>query len=47
MPIEMHANPMMTVIALLLAGFGKALSGEEEEESPQGALAPQPGMLTT
>ena len=47
MPIEMHANPMMTVIALLLAGFGKALSGEEEEERPQGVLTPQPALLTT
>ena len=47
MPIEMHANPMMTVIALLLAGFGKALSGEEEEERPQGVLNPQPALLTT
>ena len=47
MPIEMHANPMMTVIALLLAGFGKALSGEEEEDRPQGVLTPQPALLTT
>jgi hypothetical protein len=47
MPIEMHANPMLTVIALLLAGFGKALSGEEEEERPQGVLTPQPALLTT
>ena len=47
MPIEMHANPMMTVIALLLAGFGKALSGGEEEERPQGVLNPQPALLTT
>ena len=47
MPIEMHANPMMTVIALLLAGFGKALSGAEEEERPQGVLNPQPALLTT
>jgi hypothetical protein len=38
---------MMTVIALLLAGFGKALSGEEEEERPQGVLTPQPALLTT
>ena len=46
MPIEMHSNPMVAVIALLMAGFGKALTSGEEEEQPQGVLTPPPAVLT-
>ena len=42
-PIEIHANPLVTIVAILMAGIMGG--GEEEEENP-GVLSPGPGLLT-
>lgn len=47
LPIELHSNPLMGVLAFLMAGAAtKLLQGEEEEERPQGILTPEPALLS-
>lgn len=46
MPIKFYSSPLVTVLAILLAGLAKGMGGEEEEQQP-GALSMQPGPLTT
>lgn len=46
MPVKFYSSPLVTVLAILLAGLAKGMGGEEEEQQP-GALSMQPGLLTT
>ena len=44
-PVSFHANPIVTVLAIIMAGVAQMEDDEEEKKNP-GALTPQPGALT-
>jgi hypothetical protein len=44
-PVSFHANPIVTVLAIIMAGVAQMEDDEEEKNNP-GALTPQPGALT-
>jgi len=44
-PVSFHANPVVTVLAIIMAGVAQMEDDEEEKKNP-GALTPQPGALT-
>jgi hypothetical protein len=44
-PVSFHANPIVTVLAIIMAGVA-AMEDDEEEKNNPGALTPQPGALT-
>jgi hypothetical protein len=44
-PVSFHANPIVTVLAIIMAGVAQMEDDEEEKKNP-GALTPQPGVLT-
>lgn len=48
-PIEFHSNPLVAIVAILMAGAMQAVGeGEEQEEQPaSGILTPQPGVLSS
>jgi hypothetical protein len=46
MPVKFYSSPLVALMAILLAGIGKGIGGEEEEQVP-GALSMQPGLLST
>lgn len=44
-PVSFHANPIVTVLAIIMAGVAQMEDDEEEKKNP-GALTPEPGALT-
>lgn len=46
MPVKFYSSPLVALMSILLAGIGKGIGGEEEEQVP-GALSMQPGLLST
>ena len=44
-PVSFHANPIATILAIIMSGIA-AMDDEEEEKNNPGALTPEPGALT-